>query len=230
MHRSNQLYFLVVGAILILMACTPHYISPTFDTSTREHQIVAVLPFEMVYTGTLPDNISESELLQLQEAESKAFMISYNQEILRSTKSGRKPIWVRLQSYNKTLKSIESNGISLNEVWSMDEQELANLLGVDAVIKGRIEKYRIMSDLASFGIDVGVHILGQVISHGHWPWVPFHVTKSKEIKAHYSLIDRKEGEVIWSIAYNIDADWREPANEIIKGVNRRSARRFPYRS
>lgn len=35
---------------------------------------------------------------------------------------------------------------------------------------------------------------------------------------------------VWPIAFDIDADWRRPSNEIIDEVSRRAARKFPYRN
>ncbi len=86
-----------------------------------------------------------------------------------------------------------------------------------------------MPDVESFGIDVGIHIINILTDNALWPWIPFDLTKSKEVKTNYSLVDGKDGTTLWSIAYDIDADWRNPANEIIDDVNRRSSRKFPYR-
>lgn len=221
------LYVLLVG---ILTGCTPYYIANQFETRTSDHRVIAVLPLEMVYSGKIPDDLTSEDVDKLGIAESKAFQISFHNEILRSTRSGRKPIRVDLLPYEKTWSTLEEAGIGIRESWRKDPAELAELLKVDAVVQGRIEKYRLMSDLQSFGIDVGAHILRTISDNSIWPWLPPHITRSKEIRAGYSLVDREDGTVLWSIARDINADWSRPSNDIIDDISRQSARRFPYRA
>jgi len=216
-------------SLLLIMACTPYYIVSDFESRTVEHKKVAILPFEMLFTGKIPADLTEEDVFAIEEAESRAFQMSFYNEILRSTKSGRKPIKIELQPYNKTLNLLSENDISIRESWIRDPQELAELLGVDAVIIARIEKMRFMSDLASYGIELGVHIANIIADDFLWPFIPPGVTTSKEILANYVLTDAVDGTTLWSISFQIDADWRSPANEIIESVNRRSAKKFPYR-
>jgi hypothetical protein len=223
--KTSTLIFLAAITIS-LWSCKAYYVAADFDARTAGHQTFAVLPFEMVFTGTRPEKLTEADMEVLAEAESKAFMISFYNEVLASTRHGRKPLRISLQHYDKTLSILEEHQIDIRSSWKEDPGRLAQLLGVDAVVKGRIQKHRIMSDLASYGIDIGVHILA-AITDAAWFWLP-EMTRSKEIDTNYSLLDR-EGTVLWSIAYDIDADWRRPADEIIDDINRRSVRKFPYR-
>jgi len=200
-----------------------------FDTLTADHQTFAVLPFEMVFTGTKPEKLTEDDVLRIGEAESKAFMVSFYNEVLRSTKGGRKPMRVNVQHYDKTMSILEDNHIDIRSSWKEDPGKLADMLGVDAVVKGRIEKHRLMSDLASYGIDLGIQIISALSNSDLWHWLPMGATTSKEIKTSYSLVN-KEGTTLWSIAYEMDADWRQRANEIIDDINRKSVKNFPYRS
>ncbi len=108
----------------------------------------------------------------------------------------------------------------------MKPEELAQLLGVDAVVRGRIEKTQYFSDLASFGIEAGLRVID--IFTGYNP-VPYALTNSKEIYASYNLVSNTGQEVLWSVACDIDGNWRTQSNEVIDNVNRRSARKFPYR-
>ena len=86
-----------------------------------------------------------------------------------------------------------------------------------------------MSDLASYGIEIGVHILDVMAPHTIWPFLPGDLTRSKEIRTMYALYDGVDGKTLWSISYDRDADWRQRANDIIDETNRQAARRFPYR-
>jgi hypothetical protein len=221
--------FLAALALLLVPACKSYYVSSDFQTTTGDHQTIAVLPFEMVYTGVKPDKLTEADMAEIANAESQAFQISFYNEILRSTRNGKKPIRVKLQDFKTTQNLLRDRGISLNEVGQESPERLAEILGVDAVVRGRIQKNRLMSDLASYGIEVGVRILDVLTNAPIWPWLPMGVTQSKEIRANYSLLDKDNGAVLWSISFDIDADWRQRSNDIIDRVNRRGAKKFPYR-
>lgn len=214
--------------VLLIAACTPYYIVTDFDSRTAEHMTVAILPFEMWFTGKIPKDLTEEDILKIEEAESLAFQMSMYREILNSTKNGRKPIRIDLQDYKKTLNILSDNGIGIRTSWSLTPRELADLLGVDAVLSARIEKMRIMSDLASFGAEVGLFILNEITDYGLWPFIPGVVT-SKQIDAGYSLHDKAGGDVLWSISFEVDTNWSSSADEIIRSVTRKAAKKFPYR-
>ncbi|MCP3928791.1 MAG: hypothetical protein GY705_06790 [Bacteroidetes bacterium] len=107
---------------------------------------------------------------------------------MRSTRSGKKPIYINLQHYDKTTYLLENAGISIRDAWKEDPERLAEILEVDAVVKARIEKQRFMSDLASFGIDLGIEIMNVLTNNTLFPWLPFGATRSKEIRADFLKI------------------------------------------
>ncbi len=226
----NRLIWLLAGfALLGFAACTPYYISSTFESQSAQHQTIAVLPFEMQFTGVQPERLTESDILELETAESRAFQISFHNELLRSTRSGRKALRVSIQDYHKTLRLLRHHDIDIRESWYMAPEELAALLEVDAVVRARIQKARYMSDLASYGIEVGMHVIRVLTQYWAGPWFPPISNRSKAVLADYSLYDGEEGTVLWSICFDRGADWRQPANEIIDEISRTAVRKFPYR-
>lgn len=227
-HGARYIAFAIL-VLTFLAGCKSYFMATDFDTRTANHKTIAILPFEMIFTGVKPEKLTNEDIQIIEEGESKAFMISFYNEILRSTKSGKKPIRVNVQHFDKTLSILKTNSIDIRSSWKEDPGKLAQMLGVDAVVKTRIEKYRLMSDLASYGIDLGTRILGILSDYKIWFWLPPNLSKSKEIKSSCTLLD-KEGATLWSIAYDIDANWRSPANEIIDEINRKSAKHFPYRT
>jgi len=228
-NTSIFVFILLLFGLLWYSSCSPHYIAANFDDRTIDHETVAILPVEVVFTGKVPEDISEEDILAIEEAEAKAFQISFYNEILRSTKSGRKPIYVDIQHYQQTLGRLEEQCTSLSDAWSKEPAELAAILDVDAVVKARIEKMRYMSDLESYGIDLGIQLAQLFSGATFWPWLPPGMTRAKTIRADYSLLDGEENKILWSVAFDIDADWSRPSNEIIDEVSRRAGRKFPYR-
>lgn len=220
---------IVVLWAVLFAGCKSYFVVNDFNSRTADHKSIAILPVEMIFTGVKPEKLTDLDLQSIGDAESKAFMISFYNEILRSTKGGKKSIRVDVQHYDRTLSLLKANNLDIRSAWMADPAELVTILGVDGVVKARIEKHRLMSDLASYGIDLGIHILSALTDYALLFWLPAEVTKAKEIKANYSLMD-KGGSVLWSVAFDVDADWSEPANEIIDHINRRSAKTFPYRN
>jgi len=220
----------IILIILLSISCsTPYYIVSDFDTKTADQKVIAILPFEVIYTGTMPKDMTQEHLIEIEEAESKAFLISFYNEILRSTKGGKNPIRVDIQNYDKTASILKENNISVKDSWQSDPQKLASMLGVDAVVKAHIEKARFMSDLASYGIEVGADLLNFFTNNKSAEWIPGGITISKEVKASYIIVDKQDGTTLWSIAYDIESDWSQKANTIIDGINSKAAKYFPYR-
>src|SRR5688500_13475714 len=181
-----NVYFAVVFILVAFAACKSYFLASDFETRTANHKSIAVLPFEMIFTGVKPEKLTDEDLLMIGEAESKAFMISFYNEVLRSTHNGKKPISVDVQHFDKTINLLKTNNINIRSAWNEDSENLAQILGVDAVVKARIEKHRLMPDLASYGIDLGVHIIGILSNNTIWFWLPSDLTKSKEVKSSFS--------------------------------------------
>ena len=226
-HRIYTFILLVIVSLLIL-SCKPQYYATNFETKTATHKIIAVLPIEMHFIGQIPEKWTLDDIRQIEEAESQAFQISFYNEILRSTKSGRKPIRVDIQHYNKTWQLLEDHEIGIRESWRMSREKLALVLGVDAVVSARIKKTRFMSDLESYGIEVATEIVNIITDHKMFPFIPI-TAQNKEIVADYAVVDKNDGITLWSISFKVGADWRQPANQIIDNISRRAARNFPYR-
>ncbi len=228
---KNKHFFLSLGIVFLFLfsSCTPYFQSANFDTLTADHTRIAVLPFDMIFTGRMPDQLEEEDILRIEEAESQAFQISFYNELLRSTKRGRRNLRVDIQHHRSTLKILEDKGISIRESWSMSPDELADILEVDAVVRANIEKARFMSDLASYGIELGVDIINVLTNYQLWPLFPPFSTQNKAVVADFTLFEQKEGTVLWSISFDKGADWREPANQIIDQISRKAAKKFPYR-
>lgn len=215
-------------AMLSLTSCKSYFIASDFDDRTRDDKTIAILPFEMVFTGKIPENLTEDDIANMNEQDSKSFMVSFYNETLASTKRGRKQMRVSVQHYDKTLSILEQNNIDVRTSWSEDPQKLADMLGVDAVVKGRIQKHRFMSDMASYGISTGVKVITVATGADPWNWIPMNVTTAKEIQSNYTLVDA-DGTALWSIGYDYDADYRQSAEDVVECINEKSVKHFPYR-
>lgn len=227
--KVHNLFFLsAIFLALLTTSCNRAYLVNDFEATTFKHKEIAVLPFEVIFTGKKPERLSFDELEAILEVESEIFQNNYYNQILRSsTRNSRQALGVNVQAHSTTAGILEENGITARNSWKMKPAELAEILGVDAVVRGRVEQNRLMSDAASFGIDLGTQILtsmgGLPVNIGNG------VINNKRIRAAYQLVNAEDERLLWSTSYICEADWTRSADEVVENINRRSANRFPYR-
>ena len=215
---------------LFLSACTSsHYVSDNFKESTVDHVKVAVLPFEIDYIGKIPAELSEEELLKAQVQESEAYQQSFQSQILACARKRKQEITVKLISNKKVMAVLAENGISTEDSWDMSSDELSELIGVDAIIRGSVRTKRLLTNKQSFGIDMSRKLLDVLRRNNNIPRVNGAIANTADIMVQYDIIDAEEGVVLWSYQCTREADWQRQPEEIIASINRTAAKRFPYR-
>lgn len=232
---SKTRIFQSVGLMTVLLAMTAcstvNYRSPTFESQTADHRTVAVMPFEMVFTGKAPAGWTAEQIVQVEEAESVAFQAALYYRLLNRAGKGR--IAVTVQPIDETNRRLTEHGIAPRDSWAMPAEELAAIAGCEALIRTTVKKTRYMSDLSSFGIEVGGHLLDSLIreatdGEAFLP-VPYGLAKTHDIWADSSLLNGDDGSLLWQVAVHRFTDWSRPANDVIEAVTRRLARKFPYK-
>ncbi len=226
MQRST-----IFAAAVFLGACTAvHYESPRLAGRPPASETIAVLPFEMVFAGKMPAGLGPEEIRAIEAGESLAFQHAlYDQLLDRSSATRKRPILVRVQPVETTNRLLDESGIALREAWQLPAERLAETLGVEAVLKTRVEKTRYMSELASWSTEVGLHVLHEA-SEGRIDWlIPPGLTRTDDIYADSTLVSCTDGDLLWKVAVQRATDWRRPANDVVAGITRKLAKKFPYR-
>jgi hypothetical protein len=212
-------------------SCTAvKYRSPQFGARVVTHEQVAVLPFEMILTGKLPAGLTQGRVAEIEEQESLAFQAALYDALLDQSGKRKRPVRIELQPVSKTNRILEENGISVRESWTMTPEDLADVLGVQAVVRTRIRKARYLSDGASLGIDLGTRVLDEVTEGTLTDLLPFGLARTYDIFADGSLFDGADGNLLWKVGVERQSDWACPANDVIVGVTRKLAKEFPYRT
>lgn len=227
MRKKVLLLSLVMLALLTQFCARRWRVNPIFLEKTANHRIIAVLPFEMVFTGKKSKKLTPEQIGKIEEAESLAFQDSLYRLLCLEQGRYRYPVRIDIQPVEKTNRILEEQGIGLRDCWSKEPVELARILQVDAVVRTRVEKRRYMSGLASFGLELGATILN-VLSE-EFPLGFLIPTATKRIRADCFLYNGKDGYTLWARNVQDHADWSLSANDIIDWINRHFARKFPYR-
>ncbi|HEY6956153.1 MAG TPA: hypothetical protein VI385_12970 [Flavisolibacter sp.] len=213
-------------AIILFGSCShKNYTSSYFEQQTANHRIIAVLPAEMIYTGTQPKNVTPEDIAKIEETESRMFQNYLFSAILKYANSKKYYTAVGLQDISTTQKLLEDNNISIRDSWKQDDVKLARLLGVDAVVRMRIQKQRYMSDLASFGVGYGQQVLYQIGNVGKY--VPYVPNKTNDIYASCNIVSNNQ--TLWNDDYRGSSNYTVSSEKVIDNITDNFGRHFPYR-
>jgi len=222
LSMKNYVLLAIAGFFIINSSCRRNHVPSMAEEKTAGHKIIAVLPVEMIFTGTLPKDKTEEDIIRIEETESKTFQQSLHDNILRNGNTDRYMLMVSVQNYINTIAMLNQHKISIRDSWYKTDEELTRLLNVDAVVRMKVQKKRYMSDAASMGIDYGRQVIGAVLNKN--VQVP---NKTNDILASCSIISK--GETLWNDNYRSASDWDTQPEYVINNITRNFASNIPYR-
>ena len=226
--KKNLPFYSGLLLLILFTSCAGHkyYTSSSFDQQTAKHKMIAVLPAEMIFTGTQPKNLSPEDIAAIEERESIAFQNSLYNSILRHANTKKYYTSVNVQDIGTTQKMLEENGISIRDSWKEDDKKLTKILGVDAVVRMRIQKKRYMSDLASMGVDMGKQVLYQIGAAGKIP-LPSISNKTNDIYASCNVVSNNL--TLWNDNYREGSDYNTSSEAVINDITDNFGKHFPYK-
>ena len=225
--KKNLLYACIATFILFLFSCSnKYYTAGNFSEKTEDHKVVAILPAEITLSGKLPKNLSPEDIAKAEETESVNFQYALMNSILRHANTRKYVTTVNFQDINTTQKILDENNISVRDSWKKDDNELAKLLGVDAVIRMSIRKQRYMSDEASYGVGVAKSVIFRTGIGSKVP-VPNSVGKTYDIYATCNLLS--DNQTLWNDNYKRSTDYDTQPNVIVEWITDWFGENFPYK-
>jgi hypothetical protein len=224
---KNLPFFALLLFVFLSSCARQRYQTAAYDRLSDQHLTLAVLPSQTIMTGRIPPEMSEADRLRIEENESYAFQVAIFDEVTERSGTRSNDIVIDLQHYSETNSKLREAGLSLRESWDMSPTELAEILGVDAVIRTSIRKDMFLTDLESFGVNVAWQVLSTL---GANP-LPFLITdKTSDVFLSAAVIDGSSGISVWSTDKTVATDWNTRHSEIVRRLARIMARRFPYRA
>ena len=223
MKTTLPLITAMLGACLFLSSCAhKYYTNSAFEQQTAHHRSIAVLPAEMIFTGTQPKNLTPEDIARIEETESRTFQYALYNGILRHANTRKYMTLVTVQDVSTTQKLLEDNHITIRDSWKEDDKKLASILGVDAVVRMRVQKKRYMSDLASMGIGMGQQVITQL---GGLP-LPV-ANKTNDIYASCNVVSNHQ--TLWNDDYKRSSNYNNPSEDVIDDITDNFGKNFPYR-
>jgi hypothetical protein len=216
---SPLLFFYSSMMLFLLSSCTTAYKSYNHKDQVERTQSVAILPFEIIHTGTLPKNMSCEEMKTQDDEERIAFQKTLYEWVGYRLR-GRD---VRMQNIQETLARLTENGIDVYNIEEYAPSDLSRILGVDAVVVPSATKRRYRSDNASFVMDLGQTVLAEVSKKP----IPVVNSKTNDIQITVSLVESSTGDTIWRHGLWGSVNWAYPAHMLIDDLAQRLVRTMP---
>ncbi len=129
---------------LPLAGCSTHqaYLNPQFGSTTSAHRQVAILPFDVTISRErLPKNLTSEDLTRMEREEGLAIQGQLHTQLLRRSAQ----YTVQFQDVARTNVMLERAGLTGDSLDTRTQDEIAKLLGVDAVISGKIRRSKPMA-------------------------------------------------------------------------------------
>ena len=225
--KQNLLSGFIAIFILFLFSCSnKYYTASNFEEKTEKHKVVAILPAEVTLSGKLPKNLKPEDIAKAEERESIDFQYALMNSILNHANTKKYITTVNFQDINTTQKILDQNNISVRDSWKKDDEELAKILGVDAVIRMNIRKQRYMSDEASYGVGMAKQVIYRTGLGSKVP-VPSSVGKTYDIYATCNLLS--DNQTLWNDNYKRSTDYDTAPNVIVEWITDDFGENFPYK-
>ena len=183
--------------------------SPQLSSATKVHKIVAIIPFVVKITyKKQPKNFSADANKEQEQKMAKSIQSSMYTFLLRKADK----YTVSFQDVEKTNILLKKAGIA-DKLDEMTKDEIAKILGVDAVISGTFESEQTKTEAGAivsavifggFGGKTGSGSLTMMINNG------------------------TDGELLWRFFKTMDDNIATGTDDLVESMMRKVSRNFPY--
>jgi hypothetical protein len=218
-----------LGYLLLLIAllsgsCQPKaYVVEGFEQRTADHVSIAVLPFDIVYTGRRTKQMTDEYLEERRTWEAVAFQTDLVDQITRRATRNRR-LRVDLQSPSETNALLIEAGINPEDAHNYSVTQLTELLGVDAVLSAFVQKNKILTPIESAAADVALTVLTLATGIGGGLGG---MNRTYDIDLSITAMDQL-GTTLYRDAAQISIDYSNTTEQAISQINRRLMRQLPY--
>lgn len=211
MKKLLSLIFLLTF-ISQLTAQTHLYENPDFDNIAKEHKIIAIVPFKTQVTlrpKQMKDMTSE-QLHRMEKSEGEGLQTAMYSWFLKRKKRGT--MTIEVQDPKRTNALLKKEGIDYDNIQDQLPEDLAKILGVDAVISGDFETNKPMSEGASAALGILV---------GFWG------TTNNAI-VNMNIYNGTDAVLLWNYNKKVRGSIGSSPEDLINILMRKASRRLAY--
>ncbi len=201
-----------VGMVYMTHAQTHLYENPDFDRLTASHEIIAIVPFKTSVSlrPKQMKDITPEQLQKMEESEGLSIQSAMYSWFLKRDKQQK--LKIKVQDPNTTNALLRRNNITQEYMADYTPDELAEILGVDAVIMGTFETNKPMSEGASVA-------LGMLVG--------FYGSTNKAI-INLSIYNAEQGELLVNYNKAVSGSFGSSTEDLINILMRKASRRISY--
>ncbi|MBE9490170.1 MAG: hypothetical protein IMY67_07755 [Bacteroidetes bacterium] len=188
------------------------YENPDFDEIAKTHNIIAIVPFK-THVKLRPKQMKDmtaEKLERLEKAEGLSIQTAMHSWFLKRKKRGT--LSINVQDPKRTNALLKKENISYENIQDQLPEDLAKLLGVDAIISGDYETNKPMSDGASIALGVLVGFFGS--------------TNSATINM--NVYNATDAVLLWNYNKKVRGSIGSSPEDLINILMRKASRRLAY--
>ena len=211
MKKIVAFIVLLVVGIQFSTAQKNIYESDAFEELSKDHKIIAVLPFQTTLNLKSDEkSYSDKQIKALEEEEGVAVQQALESYFLK--RKQKKKLKIQFQDINTTNRLLKKAGVTMDNIDIYAPQELCKILKVDALISGSLVSRLLLSKEVDTSFNLITFLKG----------------KSDYGKIIIKLSDEKTGKLLWRYEKTIDRKSGKNTQAIIDKMMRKATRKFPY--
>ena len=202
--------FLVVAIFMIapVFGQRDLYESARFDELSKNHEVLAIIPF---FTNLdLKENNSKEESKRLEEIEGYAVQDALEVYFGRGKK--KKKFSVEFQNTKNTNAILAQNNINYSNIDTYTIKQLSQLLEVDGIISGNLD----LNILLSQGIPAEFSIIDYILGDANYGRIGIKIS------------DGRTGKLLWKYENEITKKSGKNTDDLIDKMMKKMTRKFPY--
>jgi len=205
--RIAILYVFVLAG-LSLNAQKNIYESDKFDLLSKEHKVLAIMPF--LANLDLKDDISKEDLEEREKKEGLAVQNAL--ETYFSKRKQKKKFSVEFQNTEDTNALLAQNNINFENIDVYTTKQLSEILKVDGIISGNLD----LNVLLSKGIPDDFSFLDYFLGDANYGRIGIKIS------------DGLTGKLLWKYEKEINKKSGKNTDDLIDRMMKLASRKFPY--
>lgn len=210
----KKIYPLLFALTCLLTSCFPEiYTNANFTKIKPLHKSVAIIPFEvMIDVKRLPRGITNDNIIEQQKSTGYSVQSSVYTYFLKEQSKNKYTI--DFQDIDKTNALLAEAGLNYEDLRNKSKEQLCQMLGVDAVIGGKVITSKPMSDGAALALGLLV---------GAWG-------STNKTQASVTIHESAQGTLLWKYDYEANGSIGSSTQSLTNYLMKNVSKKFPYKA
>jgi hypothetical protein len=210
LFMKRRIPTLLLIITVLLSGCAQIYRAPSF--SRYKVKTLAILPFESkISVKKLPKGVTIASIREQEVSNGNSMQTHAYTYFLRALSKDR--YTVDFQDIDKTNTLLKEAGIEYTELWSISKEKMCKILGVDAVLSGKMTQEKPMSEGAAIAVGVIFGVWGS----------------TNQVNTTVTIHEQSEGELLWRYDHVVSGSVGSSTANLSKSLMRNVSKKFPYK-